>query len=95
LALNRKGTAKLVEELGVVPLKADKTREAPEVEALLRELGNASGGIPFYAIFPGNGGAPITFGDGLITQGQVLERLQEAGPSKKLPAETSVAQSRE
>jgi thiol:disulfide interchange protein len=72
----------LVEELGIVTLKADKTREAPEVDALLKELGNTSGGIPFYAIFPGNGGRPILHDKSLLTQGQIAEMLRQAGPSK-------------
>jgi hypothetical protein len=71
----------LVQKNGVVPLKADKTGDAPEVDALLVELGNISKGIPFYAIFPGNGAPPILF-DGLLTQNQVIEKLEQAGPSK-------------
>ena len=69
-----------VEKLGVVPIKADKSRDAPEVDALLVELGNTSRGIPFYAIYPGDGRPPIVF-DGFLTQNQVIEKLKEAGPS--------------
>jgi thiol:disulfide interchange protein len=75
----------LVEELGVVTLKADKTRDAPEVDALLRELGNTGAAIPFYAVFPGNGGDPIVHNKALLTQGQIAEMLRQAGPSKDVP----------
>ena len=84
----------LVDELGVVTFKADKSPSAyegpapPGVEAdkLLKELGNAGMGIPFYAIYPADGSAPITF-DGPLTQGKILAKLREAGPSKsKAPA---------
>jgi hypothetical protein len=70
-----------VQKNGVVPLKADKSGDAPDVDALLVELGNIGKGIPFYAIFPGDGRSPILF-DGFLTQNQVIEKLKEAGPSK-------------
>ena len=56
----------------MVAIKADKTQESPEIDQLLVELGNTGRGIPFYAVYPGRGGDPITF-DGLITQQQVLD----------------------
>ncbi len=79
-ALNREDVAKLVAENGVIAIKADKTHNPPDINQLLRELGNQAEGIPFVAIFPGNGGDPITL-DGPITQQQVLDALQKAGPS--------------
>ncbi len=85
--------AKLVEKNGVITLKADKSREAPEVDALLVELGNAGKGIPFYAIFPSHGGDPVTV-DGLITQNQILELLREAGPSQSVTASETAMNAR-
>jgi suppressor for copper-sensitivity B len=78
--LNRAGVAKKVAENGVIAMKADKTRNAPEIDEFLVELGNTGRGIPFYAIFPGAGGDPILM-DGLISQQQVLDALEQAGPS--------------
>jgi len=49
---------------------------------LLRKLGNTSGAIPFYAIFPaGRPNEPILF-DGPITQSQIIKALEKAGSSK-------------
>jgi suppressor for copper-sensitivity B len=78
VALNRTEVAKRVRQLNVVTLKADKTQASPEIDKLLVELGNAGRVIPFYAIYPGRGGNPITFG-GLISQQQVLDALDQAG----------------
>lgn len=85
-ALNTADAVALVNEYGIVALKADKSREAPEVDALLVELGNAGKGIPFYAIFSGSGGDPVT-ADGIISKGQILRLLKEAGPSRHVTAE--------
>ena len=63
-------------------LRADVDKGGDEVGQLLKELGNPAKGIPFYAIFPGDGGEPIVFiGAPFITQGQVLKALQKATPS--------------
>jgi thiol:disulfide interchange protein len=78
VALNRAEVARWVRDHGVVAIKADKTHNPPEIDQLLMELGNAGRVIPFYAIYPGRGGDPITFG-GLITQQQVLDALEQAG----------------
>jgi len=83
--LNRSGTAALVDELGVIALRADKTRDAPEVDELLVELGNPGLGIPYVAIFPGDGSEPITI-DGVITQAKIMELLKQAGPSRNVAA---------
>lgn len=66
-------------------LKADNTDYLPEIEQMLAELGNESGGLPFYAVFPARGGPPITFGGGYITQAQVLENLQKATAEDSAP----------
>jgi thiol:disulfide interchange protein len=79
--LNRSKVEKLVAKNRVVTIKADKTNDSPEIDALLVELGNQGAVIPFLAIFPGDGGETITF-DGPITQTMVLDALREAGPSK-------------
>lgn len=75
--MNRTEVAKRVRDQSVVTLKADKTQKSPEIDKLLVELGNAGRVIPFYAVYPGRGGDPITFG-GLISQQQVLDALEQA-----------------
>ena len=94
VALNRFKTSELVKRNGVIALKADKSQGAPhvhEVDRLLEELGNSGKAIPFYAIYPGDGGKPILF-DGLISQQQVLDALEKAGPSKMTGEGTTTAQ---
>ena len=78
--MNRWETKRLINKNDVIALKADKTQPAPDVDALLLELGNAGRAIPFVAIYPADGGPPQTM-DGLITLEQVLEALKQAGPS--------------
>lgn len=79
--MNIPETKKLVEKNGVVTLRAD-TKNGPteEIEKLMIELGNTGRGIPFYAVFPGDGRQTITF-DGLVTPTQVQSALKDAGPS--------------
>ena len=79
-----------MEQHGVVGLIADRTRESPEIDKLMRELGNTGLAIPFYAIFPGDGRPPITFEDVPLRQKVLLERLREA-VSTSSPATGSTA----
>ena len=76
--MNRRKVKRRVEQLGVITLKADKTQSNPEIDKLLVELGNKGRVIPFYAVYPGGGGDPITFG-GFISQQRVLDALEQAG----------------
>lgn len=58
----------------VVLLKADKTTEAPEVDALLHELGNKLAAIPYYGLFqPGED--PIHFNGVYLTADAFLDQL--------------------
>ena len=84
--MNTTDVEELVTENGVITIKADKTHERPDIDQLLAELGNPGAGIPFLAIFPADGGAPITF-DGPITQQMVLDALEKAGPSSEASSE--------
>jgi hypothetical protein len=80
LALNRSATKNFVETHEIAVLKADKTHGAPEADALLRKLGNESGSIPFYAIFPGGGSNDeiITL-DGIYTSPTpIVDALKQA-----------------
>jgi thiol:disulfide interchange protein len=71
----------LVERNGVLPLLADWTDRSPMIKQALNELGCDS--IPQLVIYAGGrpGEKPKILSD-LITQGQVLEALKEAGPSR-------------
>ena len=69
---------------GVVALKADYTNGSPEITEILNRYGSIS--LPFYLVFPGSDpDNPIILRD-LITKGDVLSALNEAGPSKAVAA---------
>ena len=71
----------LLSENGAFAIIADNTHTRTDIDELLVELGNPGKEIPLYAIYPGDGGDPITL-DGLITQQMMLDALQQAGPSR-------------
>ncbi|MBI2478810.1 MAG: hypothetical protein HYV60_09295 [Planctomycetia bacterium] len=77
--MNTPETKKYVEANGIITLRADKTRPAPEVDRLLEQLGNKSGSIPFYAVFPaGSPNKPILL-DGVFTSPKpFLEAFEKA-----------------
>ena len=67
VAINQPEVAELIRRDGIVALRADKTEPAPEVDKLLKQLGNNSASIPFYAVFPeDNPAKPITL-DGIFS----------------------------
>jgi len=69
-----------LEELGVKTFVGDWTNRDEEITRVLRRFGRS--GVPFYAVFPaGRLDAPIVLPE-IITQGIVLEALEEAGPSR-------------
>lgn len=71
----------------VSTLLADWTDHSDEIKQMLETLGSKS--IPVLAIFPADRpNAPIVLRD-LITKGQVLDALKEAGPSKGSKAVTT------
>ncbi len=64
----------------IVPLLADYTKESPEIKSTLELLQSRS--IPLLAIFPADRPEqPIVLRD-IITKQQLLDAIQEAGPSK-------------
>lgn len=66
--------------LNVVTMKADWTREDPQITALLKKFGRS--GVPLYVIFPGSRPTqPIVLPE-VITQQIVLENLEKAGAGK-------------
>ncbi|MFT4624287.1 MAG: thiol:disulfide interchange protein [Myxococcota bacterium] len=63
-------------ELGVVPLKADWTRRDPTITEWLRRYGRA--GVPFYLVLPADPAAsPIALPE-VITQDTVIAAMREA-----------------
>ena len=76
----------LIEENRVVPLLADWTEESAEIKSMLESLSSKS--IPVLAIFPANRfDEPIILRD-LLSESQVLEAIQRAGPSRTGPSES-------
>lgn len=66
-----------MEENNIQVLVADIGRN-PKLTDLLDALGGAGRPIPFYAVYPANGGPPITFDDIPLTQGVLIRHLQDA-----------------
>jgi len=63
-----------MDNAGVVRMKADWTRETPEVNALLKSMGKS--GVPAYAIYPkGKASQQIVLPELLTTDG-ILEKIQ-------------------
>lgn len=59
----------------IVPMKADWTNANPEITAALKKFGRV--GVPFYVLYPANGGEPIILPE-LLTQQIVLDALAKA-----------------
>ena len=79
--LNTLPVKHVVQTNGVVPLLADFSNSSPEIDQLLKALHNSSS-IPLLAIFPAaHPHEPIVLFD-LVSRSQVLDSLQEAGPSR-------------
>lgn len=74
-------TKQLLESRGVVALLADKTEDVPEIDALLRELGNTTHAIPFLAFFSGSQPQKALVVDGVVTHGTVRKAVDRVGPS--------------
>jgi thiol:disulfide interchange protein len=92
-AIETRRVKSALEKNRVVPLLADWTDGSPEIKQMLESLQSKS--IPLLAIFPAAkpGGPlpePIVLRD-LITESQVLEALERAGPSCCPPPEIRAA----
>ena len=87
-AIEQPEVARLIRENGVVALRADKTKPAPEVDETLRRLGNKAASIPFYAIFPSASFRKPILLDGLLASpAPIVQAVRQAGPSRgaKIP----------
>jgi len=82
-AIERAEVARMIHANGVIALRADKTKPAPEVDETLRRLGNKAASIPFYAIFPGSSPRRPILLDGLLASPEpILRAVRQAGPSR-------------
>lgn len=71
--LNREDFTRAMDSLNVARVKADWTRETPEVNALLRSLGKS--GVPAYAIYPkGDTSKQIVLPE-ILTTGGIVEKI--------------------
>lgn len=74
VAINTEAVQNAFRENNVAFVTADWTNEDPSITKLLAEFGRA--GVPFYLLYPSDAGKePIRFGDGILTQGAVLEAI--------------------
>lgn len=73
----------LIDEYGVVPLKADWTDRSDEIKEWLHKFDGAS--VPHYVLIPGASSERVIVFDGALTESKVAEKIREAGPSKGLP----------
>ncbi|MEN6457518.1 MAG: thioredoxin family protein [Thermoguttaceae bacterium] len=80
-AIERASVLRLISANRVVPLLADWTDYSPTIKKAFNDLGYNS--IPVLAIWPGDSAdpKPIVLPD-LITEGQLLDALKKAGPSR-------------
>jgi thiol:disulfide interchange protein len=80
VAIDTDAVRRVAEENDVVPLLADYSDMSEEIKEMLEALGSRS--IPVLAVFPaGDPTKPIVLRD-LLTRGQVIDALRQAGPSK-------------
>ncbi|MCF0224711.1 MAG: thioredoxin family protein, partial [Fibrobacter sp.] len=72
--LNREDFTRAMDSLKVARVKADWTRETPEVNALLRSMKKS--GVPAYAIYPqGDADRQIVLPE-LLTTGSIVEKIK-------------------
>lgn len=89
LAINQEEVKELVEENDVVPLLADWTDRNDQIKDALARHNSVS--IPLMAIYPADPDRePIVLRD-LLTKQEVLDALQDAGPSRDEPETTPVS----
>lgn len=78
--MNTSTVRRFVEANGVVAVKADYTSGSEEITSLLAELSSKS--IPLVAILPADEPNRVYLLRDLITKGQVIRALEQAGPSR-------------
>ena len=71
--LNRDEFRRAMDSLNVALVKADWTRETPEVNALLRSMGKS--GVPAYAIYPAGDASKQIVLPELLTTAAIVEKI--------------------
>ena len=71
--LNRDDFKRAMDSLNVARVKADWTRETPEVTALLRSMGKS--GVPAYAIYPAGDASKQIVLPELLTTNAIVEKI--------------------
>ena len=71
--LNREDFKRAMDSLNVALVKADWTRETPEVTKLLRSMGKS--GVPAYAIYPAGDKSKQIVLPELLTTGAIVEKI--------------------
>lgn len=75
VAINTPAVKSAFKSANVILVTADWTNEDPSITKLLAEYGRA--GVPFYLLYPSDASKPpIRFGDGILTQGAILEAIE-------------------
>jgi thiol:disulfide interchange protein len=81
VAIETNAVSELIKKNQVVPMLADWTDESPVIKKALHDLGRNS--IPVLAIWPAQPkDKEVIILSDLLSQSQVIEALEEAGPSK-------------
>jgi len=83
--INTQPVKEIVEKNGIAPVLADWTDNNDVIKRQLEELNSKS--IPLLAIYPANRPGDVIVLRDTITQRQLLEALEKAGPSVGLEAE--------
>lgn len=73
-----------VESNDVIVLKADKSKDSPEVDQLLLELGNSSKAIPYYALMRPEE-RPVHFNGVFLSPNLFLDQMGSVQPSGQSP----------
>lgn len=73
-----------VESNDVIVLKADKSKDSPEVDQLLLELGNSSKAIPYYALMRQDA-TPVHFNGVFLSPSLFLDQIGTVNTPKQNP----------
>ncbi len=76
VAINTQAVQNAFKANNVAFVTADWTNEDPSITKVLSEFGRA--GVPFYLLYPADTSKPpLRFGDGILTQGAILEAIEK------------------
>ena len=75
LVLRSQAVRARIQELGIVPMKADWTNQDPAITQALKAFGRS--GIPFYAIYGRDANTPPIELPAVISTGSVLRALDK------------------